>query len=125
MRQMKQITAWATGVWLAAGAFTANIQAQPDGIIDGTQPASLPEVKVSASGYRGETSPLAEERRIGENNQPEWTTARRFATTRTYVIAPWQFEFEQWWKGKFLRNGDASHLFQSELEIGLPYRFQL
>src|ERR1051325_141985 len=86
--------------------------------------ATLPEVKVSAKEERGDSSPLAEERLVGDNNQPEGTTERRFATTRTYVIAPWQIEFEQWWKGKFRRNGETSHLFQSELEIGLPYRFQ-
>src|SRR5581483_1118247 len=63
---------------------------------------------------------------VGSNQQPEWTTARRFSTTRIYVIAPWQVEFEQWWKAKFPRHGEpASHLFQSEVEIGLPYRFQL
>ena len=62
---------------------------------------------------------------IGENRQPEWTAHRRFATTRVYVLPPWQVEFEQWWKGKFPREGKPEHLFQSEIGIGLPYRFQL
>src|ERR1041384_4277298 len=62
---------------------------------------------------------------IGENRQPEWTAHRRFATTRVYVLPPWQVEFEQWWKGKFPRAGTPEHLFQSEIGIGLPYRFQL
>ena len=62
---------------------------------------------------------------IGENRQPEWTAHRRFPTTRVYVLPPWQVEFEQWWKGKFPREGKSEHLFQSEIEIGLPYRFQL
>lgn len=62
---------------------------------------------------------------IGENRQPEWTAHRRFPTTRVYVLSPWQVEFEQWWKGKFPREGKPEHLFQSEIEIGLPYRFQL
>jgi hypothetical protein len=62
---------------------------------------------------------------IGENRQPEWTAHRRFPTTRVYVLPPWQVEFEQWWRGKFPRHGTSEHLFQTEIGIGLPYRFQL
>jgi hypothetical protein len=83
----------------------------------------LPEVRVTApSEISGQ---LQEEETVGENNQPEWTTQRRFSTTRIYVLAPWQFEFEQWWKGKYPRHDHPEHLFQSEIEIGLPYRVQL
>lgn len=67
----------------------------------------------------------SEDTLIGDNLQPEWTAYRRFPTTRVYVLPPWQMEFEQWWKGKFPRDGESEHLFQSEIEIGLPYRFQL
>lgn len=66
-----------------------------------------------------------EEMPFGPNEQPEWTTRRRFATTRVYVLPPFQFEFEQWWKGKWPREGQAEHLFQPEIEMGLPYRFQV
>ena len=62
---------------------------------------------------------------IGINRQPEWTAHRRFPTTRVYVLPPWQVEFEQWWRGKFPRHGKSEHLFQTEIGIGLPYRFQL
>ena len=68
---------------------------------------------------------LREDQPFGPNQQPEWTTRRRFSTTRIYVLSPWQLEFEQWWKGKFPRDGKSDHLFQSEVELGLPYRFQL
>jgi hypothetical protein len=68
---------------------------------------------------------LSEDQPFGPNDQPEWTTRRRFATTRVYVLPPWQFEFEQWWKGQWPREGKANQLFQSEVGIGLPYRFQL
>ena len=68
---------------------------------------------------------LSEDRAVGPNQQPEWTTARRFATTRVYVLPPWQAEFEQWWKGKFPRQGKGEHFLQSEIGIGLPYRLQL
>lgn len=89
-------------------------------------PTKLPEVVVTDN-KPVESRPgwLQEEQTVGGNEQPEWTTRRRFSTTRVYVISPWQMEFEQWWKGKFLRHGKTEHLFQSEVEIGLPYRFQL
>jgi hypothetical protein len=79
---------------------------------------SLSRVTVTGNPVSGDTL-------IGENRQPEWTAHRRFATTRVYVLPPWQVEFEQWWKGKFPREGQPEHLFQSEIGIGLPYRFQL
>ena len=75
--------------------------------------------------YGTNTSALAEDQLIGPNEQPEWTTRRRFSTTRVYVAAPWQMQFEQWWKGKFPRHDHSEHLFQSEISLGLPYRFQI
>jgi hypothetical protein len=83
--------------------------------------ARLPEVTVTEPS--DET--LDEEKRVGPNQQPEWTTQRRFATTRIYVLEPWQVEFEQWWRGKYPREGKGSHRFQSEIGIGLPHRFQV
>jgi hypothetical protein len=91
-----------------------------------TNSSTLPEVVVTGT-TPNELRPgwLNEEQPVGENQQPEWTTHRRFSTTRVYVAPPWQFEFEQWWKGKFPRHGGAEHLWQSEISLGLPYRFQL
>jgi hypothetical protein len=86
---------------------------------ENSEPHSMPMVVVRDS------EPLKEEELVGPNQQPEWTTQRRFATTRIYVLPPWQVEFEQWWKGKFPKHGKATHLFQSEISVGLPYRFQL
>src|SRR5437879_302926 len=87
-----------------------------------TKPTRLPEVTST-------DTPLSrtptQERRNGANKQPEWTAQRRFSTTHIYVLPPLQFELEQWWEGKFPRHGKAYHLFQSEVGIGLPYRFQL
>jgi hypothetical protein len=61
----------------------------------------------------------------GAYGQPEWLGARRFATTRAYIQQnPWEFGVEQWWRSR--KNGDDwSHKFQEEIELGLPYRFQL
>ncbi|MBI1853640.1 MAG: transporter [Planctomycetes bacterium] len=68
---------------------------------------------------------LDEEHLVGENKQPEWTTHRRFPTTRVYVLPPFAIEFEQWWRARNFRHDSTQHLFQSEIGIGLPYRFQL
>jgi hypothetical protein len=68
---------------------------------------------------------LVEETPIGENRQPEWTSRRRFPTTRVYVLPPFQVEFEQWWRARNIRHDSTKHRFQSEIGIGLPYRFQL
>ena len=68
---------------------------------------------------------LEEELKVGDYQQPEWTTQRRFLTTRAYVLSPWQVEFEQWWKGQWPRGESRNDLFQEELEVGLPHRFQL
>lgn len=86
-----------------------------------TLPTRLPVVTVF-----GKTLPVAsEDELIGENKQPEWTFHRRFPTTRVYLQKEqWEVGYEQWWRGRFLRNGTQEHLFQSELELGLPYRFQ-
>jgi hypothetical protein len=72
------------------------------------------------------TSQLNEEARSPIYGQPEWTSHRRFSTTRIYLQkAPWEVGFEQWWRGRFHRDNSASHLFQEEIEIGLPHRTQL
>jgi hypothetical protein len=91
-----------------------------------SNPAKMSEVIVV--GHEAEENRpgwLKEEQLVGSNEQPEWTTQRRFATTRIYVLSPWQVEFEQWWKAKWPRDGKAEHLLQSEIGVGLPYRFQL
>ncbi len=69
---------------------------------------------------------LREEAGVGPNNQPAWTTDGRLgSTTRAYVLPPWHVELTQWWRPEAPRGGSPKHLFQEEIEIGLPYRFQL
>ena len=71
------------------------------------------------------TNVLSEEQPFGDNQQPEWTARRRFATTRVYVQPPWQVETEVGWDAAFPRHGKSQHLLREEIEIGLPHRFQL
>lgn len=70
-------------------------------------------------------SSLVEDELVGAYQQPIWTTQRRFATTRIYVLPEWQFEVEQWWKGKFNPGDPNQNLLQTEFGVGLPYRFQI
>lgn len=68
---------------------------------------------------------LRQEQRVGRNQQPEWTTEPNFTTTRVYVRPPGQIELVQFWTPEFARDGSVAHAFREEIEIGLPYRFQL
>ena len=43
----------------------------------------------------------SEEELVGPNKQPDWTTQRRFARSRVYVLAPGQIEGEAWYRGKY------------------------
>ncbi len=78
----------------------------------------LPPVDVKAE-------PLREEGLVGPYQQPEWTTARRFTSTRIYLQQqPWEVSVEQWVKAQWNRHESGNFLFQEEVEVGLPYRFQ-
>lgn len=69
---------------------------------------------------------LQENAPTGAYGAPEWTTNRRFTTTRIYLQqAPWEVGFEQWWRGRYYKDGTAENKFEEEIELGLPYRFQL
>ncbi len=81
--------------------------------------SSLPVIEVRAA-------PLHEAQAVGPYEQPEWTTQRRFPTTRVYLQEqPGDFSLEGWWRGKWFKDGSNAQRFEEELEIGLPHRFQL
>lgn len=86
--------------------------------VEETTEAEAPEVVV-----HGDL--LKEERRVGTYNQPEWTTHRRFARSRVYVISEGQWEVEQWYRGRFDRGVGPDHQFQTEIGVGLGHRIQL
>lgn len=79
----------------------------------------MPPIDVVADG-------LSEDRPVGPTGRPEWTSARRFSTTRVYLQkSPGEIGFEQWFRGRLYRDGKNQYRFQEELEIGLPCRMQL
>ena len=81
---------------------------------------TLPEVEVI--GHQ-----LNESKPIWPTGQPEWTSARRFPTTRVYIQQPpWGYGLEQWCRADVPRGGGkAKYEFKEEFEVGLPHRFQL
>lgn len=83
---------------------------------------TLPTVTVTASS----DDIIAPDTLVGPYNQPEWTEHRRFTTTRVYLQQEaGEIGFEQWWRARSYDDKDPAHRFSSELEIGLPHRFQL
>jgi hypothetical protein len=82
----------------------------------------LPPIYVHAN----DSAVVSENDLVGPYKAPEWTTARRFPTTRVYIQrAPGEVAFEQWWRARTYDDGPSKHLFIEELEIGLPHRLQL
>jgi len=70
---------------------------------------------------------LKEEQLVGPYQQPEWTTERRFPSTRVYLQEPpYDMGVEQWDRMRVLKDGGGvEHRFSEEVELGLPYRCQL
>ena len=106
----------------AAAAAIASI---PTGTTAALRPADeAGEVRVTAPRQDAGESSLREERLIGSNEQPEWTTERTFATVRAYVIAPGQIEVEQWYKLQNPRGSAPNHLWQTEVAMGFEGGWQ-
>jgi len=100
---------------LAPGARLFRVSMDP--AEDGTE---LPPVVVEGRTVTSEEDP------VGPWKQPEWTSRRRFATTRVFVRPQGQFEFESWYRGNFHTDGEGPrHRFQEEISWGLPWRMQV
>jgi hypothetical protein len=67
---------------------------------------------------------LSQQTLVGPNQQPEWTTTRTFGASRVYVRPPGSIAINSFWTPEF-KDGEDAHAFRHEIEIGLPYRFQL
>ena len=75
----------------------------------------LPQLLRKASSARKRRSGL---------DPPWWTTERTFSASRVYVRPPGTVELVQVWTPEF-NEREVAHAFREEIEIGLPYRFQL
>ena len=95
----------------------------PPGLARAQEAVTVPAIEVTGIAPE-QPHLLKQERRVGPYGQPEWTTQRAFSASRVYVRPEGTFEFVQLWTPEFV-GGEVEHSFREELEIGLPYRFQL
>jgi hypothetical protein len=86
------------------------------------EPTKLPPTHVS--GDRALHDVASESELVGPANQPEWTARRVFAETDVYVIPTGEVEFNQFYISSHSRHQKPANMFESELEIGLPWRTQ-
>jgi outer membrane putative beta-barrel porin/alpha-amylase len=107
----------------AAPSYPEFLYGPPVGPLEGRE-GELPGVTVEGtpSPVKG---PASEDGLVGENRQPEWTTRRRFTTTRVYVASPWQTSVELWDRSRFDSGESRESRYQAEVSLGLPYRFQV
>src|SRR6266496_4514416 len=57
---------------------------------------------------------------------PPGLSRSRFSnTTQAYVLPPWSFFFGELFEGAGFRHGAPDYLFTQEIEMGLPYRFNV
>src|SRR5438093_4652091 len=56
---------------------------------------------------------------------PTFSRSRFSSTVNAYVLPPWSFFFGELYEGQGFRHGPPDHLFTQEIEMGLPYRFNV
>src|SRR5213082_114639 len=57
---------------------------------------------------------------------PPGLSRSRFSNTvQAYVLPPWSFFFGELFEGQGFRHGPPDYLFTQEIEMGLPYRFNV
>src|SRR5438034_9819897 len=56
---------------------------------------------------------------------PGLSRSRFSSTVNAYVLPPWSFFFGELYEGQGFRHGPPDHLFTQEVEMGLPYRFNV
>ena len=56
---------------------------------------------------------------------PEFSRSRFSNAVNAYVLPPWAFFFGELYEGQGFRHGPPDHLFTQEIEMGLPWRFNV
>jgi hypothetical protein len=56
---------------------------------------------------------------------PGMSRSRFSNAVNAYVLPPWSFFFGELYEGQGFRHGPPDHLFTQEVEMGLPYRFNI
>src|SRR6478735_9875073 len=56
---------------------------------------------------------------------PQFSRSRFSDTVNAYVLPPWAFFFGELFEGQGFRHGPPDYLFTQEIEMGLPWRFNV
>src|SRR5918996_3055104 len=88
----------------------AQATTQPTVVVTGTSPPV---------GIRGEEDPSA------YGAPPAFSRSRFSNAVNAYVLPPWAFFFGELYEGQGFRHGPPDHLFTQEIEMGLPWRFNI
>src|SRR5215469_16573606 len=56
---------------------------------------------------------------------PGFSRSRFSNAVNAYVLPPWSFFFGELFEGQGFRHGPPDYLFTQEIEMGLPYRFNV
>ncbi|MGC2627703.1 MAG: hypothetical protein WA269_12775, partial [Candidatus Udaeobacter sp.] len=56
---------------------------------------------------------------------PQFSRSRFSNVVNAYVLPPWAFFFGELFEGQGFRHGPPDYLFTQEIEMGLPYRFNV
>ena len=56
---------------------------------------------------------------------PGFSRSRFSNAVNAYVLPPWAFFFGELFEGQGFRHGPPDYLFTQEIEMGLPYRFNV
>src|SRR5437667_8930606 len=73
----------------------------------------------------GEIVVTAEEVPSAYGAPPGLSRSRFSNAVNAYVLPPWSFFFGELYEGQGFRHGPPDHLFTQEIEMGLPYRFNV
>ncbi len=109
---------------LASSVFSVSAQS-PVPKTPAARGESLPEILVTGSSQT--LRPITSQQDpVGPYNQPYWTTQPNFTSSRVYVRPEGQVEIVQFWTPEFSKgSNEVEHGMRTEVEIGLPHRFQL
>src|SRR6516225_11964070 len=85
------------------------------------QATTQPAVVVTAQGAPS----VYEEVPSAYGAPPEFSRSRFSNVVNAYVLPPWSFFFGELYEGQGFRHGPPDHLFTQEIEMGLPWRFNV
>ena len=87
-----------------------------------------PAVNQSALAQAATEQPIvvtAEEVPSAYGAPPAFSRSRFSNAVNAYVLPPWAFFFGELFEGQGFRHGPPDYLFTQEIEMGLPYRFNI